>query len=161
MMLDASAGNRMLWSNKNPPNTVFLDKNTLLKIPPDILGVWENLPFRDDVFDCVLFDPPHKFNRTSGFWANPSSPNYYGADISRTKLVTGIFHGTREFLRIAKRLCFKWSDDEISLARVLSLFPREWEKIFHKEVDKNNAHGNIIHYITFCRNSNNSRKESE
>jgi len=149
MMLDATAGNRMMWPNKTPPLTVFMDKNIHAKIPPDVFGIWENPPFREETFETVLFDPPHKFNRSSGFWADPKSPNYYGADIRREKLVSGIYHGTRAFLGIAKRLCFKWSDDEISLPRVLSLFPKEWKKIFHKEIDKNNAHGNLIHWMTF------------
>jgi hypothetical protein len=149
LLLDATAGNRMMWKNKNPPNTVFMDKNHRSQTPPDILAVWEAPPFRDNIFESVLFDPPHKFNRRSGFWADPEAPNYYGADIRREKLVSGIYRGTREFLKIAKRLCFKWSDDEISLPRILSLFPRAWKKIHHRAVDKNNAHKNLIHYITF------------
>ena len=151
LLLDASAGNRMMWPNKNPLNTVFMDRNILLKIPPDIFGVWEYTPFRDNVFFTTLFDPPHKFNRTSGFWADPSSPNYYGAEIPRTKLITGIYYGTREFLRISQRLCFKWSDDEISLPRVLSLFPKEWKKILHKTINKKLAHGNLLHWLTFIK----------
>lgn len=147
-----------MWPNKNPPYTVFMDKNHLSRTPPDILAVWEHLPFRDHVFESVLFDPPHKYNRRSGFWADPTASNYYGADISRARLVSGIYRGTREFLRVAKRLCFKWSDDEISLARVLSLFPKDWRTIYHKIIDKNNEHGNLIHWITF-RNSNKKVKE--
>ena len=149
MFLDASAGNRMMWRRKDHPLFVFMDKNPLLQVPPDILAVWEYLPFRDGVFKTAFLDPPHKFNRSSGFWAEPSSPNYYGADIRREKLVSGIYHGTRELLRVAKRLCFKWCDDEISLQRILSLIPKGWKEINRWKDDKIRAHGNSTWWITF------------
>jgi len=56
MMLDATAGNRMMWPNKTPPLTVFMDKNIHAKIPPDVFGTWENPPFREETFETVLFE---------------------------------------------------------------------------------------------------------
>jgi len=161
LILDSSAGNRMMWSNKNPPLTVFMDKETRLRTPPDVFGCWESLPFRDNAFRCVIFDPPHKFNRRSGFWADPESPNYYGADIRREKLTSGIYHGTREFLRIAERLCFKWSDDEISLQRILSLFPKEWAETYRRGDDKIRVHGNTMWWITFLRSPSKKNEKYE
>jgi len=149
LLLDATAGNRMMWKNKSPPLTVFMDSQIKLNTPPDVFGCWEYTPFRDGIFLTVIFDPPHKFNRTSGFWADPTSLNYYGADIRREKLVSGIYQGTREFLRIAQRLCFKWCDDEISLWRILGLLPKEWKEIFRKGDDKVRVHGNTTWWITF------------
>jgi len=151
MFLDASAGNRMMWKHKNHPLFVFMDKNTQSKIPPDIIGVWEHLPFRDDIFETAFLDPPHKFNRTSGFWSDPKSPNYYGADIRREKLVSGIYHGTRELLRVANRLCLKWCDDEISLQRILSLVSRGWKEVNRWKDNKVRAHGNSTWWVTFVR----------
>lgn len=139
----------MMWPHKNPSLTVFMDKETRLRNPPDVFGVWEYCPFRDRSFRTTMFDPPHKFNRTVGFWADPESPNYYGADIRREKLVSGIYRGTREFLRISDRLCFKWCDDEISLQRILSLFPKQWREIYRRGDDKIRAHGNTTWWLTF------------
>ena len=31
MMLDATAGNRMMWPNKNPPHVIFMDKEIIKK----------------------------------------------------------------------------------------------------------------------------------
>ena len=59
LILDVTAGNRQMWNNKNQENVVFLDKETRLKIPPDIFGVWEKLPFRNHTFASIVFDPPH------------------------------------------------------------------------------------------------------
>ena len=160
LFLDVTAGNRMMWKNKRHPLFVYMDKNEHSKIPPDIVGVWEHLPFRDNMFETAFFDPPHKFNRKSGFWADPKSPNYYGADIRREKLASGIYHGTRELLRVAKRLCFKWCDDEISLQRILSLFPQAWREINRWCDNKVRAHGNFTWWITLIRGSLSTLNES-
>jgi len=151
MFLDCSAGNRMMWKHKDHPLFVFMDKNLLAQRPPDVFGVWEHLPFRNAMFITAFLDPPHKFNRRSGFWADPESSNYYGADIRREKLVSGIYHGTRELLRVANRLCLKWCDDEISLDRILSLIPREWREINHWCDEKIRAHGNHTWWVTFVK----------
>ncbi len=117
MMLDATAGNRMLWPNKNPPNTVFLDKETRLRVPPDVFGCWERLPFRDDVFNSILFDPPHyaKFGPKSRH-SDPRGQSWFGMFGTKTKLVRAMAKGIQEFTRVGKsdcRLCFKWCDTRI------------------------------------------------
>ncbi len=152
MLLDATAGNRMLWKNKHPPLTIFMDSQIELRIPPDIFGAWEHLPFRDNAFSCVLFDPPHKFNRSSGKWMDPKG-SYFGMEIRRQKLCSGIYKGTREFLRVANRLCFKWNDGEISLWRILSLFPKQWHEIFRRRDSKFRAHRNYTWWLTFISDS--------
>ncbi len=149
MILDASAGARMMWKRKDHPLFVFMDKNIEAARPPDLFAVWEHLPFRDAVYTVAFLDPPHKFNRSSGIWADPKEKSYYGSDIRRRKLVSGIYHGTRELLRVAKRLCLKWCDDEISLQRILSLIPREWKEINRWCDHKVRAHGNFTWWVTF------------
>jgi len=143
----------MMWKNKNPPLTVFMDKNALSPRPPDVVGVWEFLPFRDDVFECVIFDPPHKHGRTTGrgLWATPTSSSYYGIDIPRIKFLSGVYRGTREFLRVSKRLCFKWNDIEMSVSRVLSLFPKEWKEVYRRVIDKGLKTKTLTFWITFVR----------
>ena len=153
MMLDATAANRMMWKNKNPPNTIFMDKELDLRIPPDIFACWEKLPFREDVFDCIIFDPPHKIGRTKyrGKWANPKD-DYLGIDISHSKFRTGLYYGTREFLRVSRRLCLKWNDIELSLHRILTLFPKEWKEICRKVIRKNNRAKTVTYWVTFVKN---------
>ena len=155
MNIDVTAGYRMMWPNKNPPHTLFMDKNTESDRPPDIFACWEHMPFRDNVFETVFFDPPHKVGRTTGrgFWATPSHKNYYGIDISHTKFRTGVYKGTREFLRVAKRLCFKWNDIELTPFRVMSLFPKEWKQINHHVINKGLRTKTLTHWITFIRSS--------
>jgi len=151
--IDVTAGYRMMWPCKTPPQTLFMDKNTEAARPPDIFGCWEKMPFRDDSFETVFFDPPHKIGRTTnrGFWATPAHKNYYGIDISHTKFRTGVYKGTREFLRVAKRLCFKWNDIELNPDRVLTLFPKGWREVHRYVFNKGLKTKTLSYWITFVR----------
>jgi len=169
-MLDATAGNRMLWSHKTPPNTIFLDKETGLRVPPDVFGCWERLPFRDDIFDSILFDPPHY----AGFGpksrhANPAGNSWFGMFGTKKKLVRAMANGIQEFLRVGKntcRLCFKWCDTRIEytesttgrwrrrteaplLWNLLSLF-YDWNEIHRLErLSPYGNHNQLTSWITF------------
>ena len=129
-VLDATAGNRHMWVNKKPDNVVFLDKELNLRIPPHIFATWRYLPFRDDSFHCVIFDPPHVFSVTSQFNRDPKArphgqnkiPGWYGAFKSRRDATIQIIHAQREFSRVASRMCFKWNEASMKLWNVLGLF---------------------------------------
>ena len=67
-ILDACCGSRMCWFDKDNPDTVFMDcrseEHTLcdgrrLEIRPDVVGDFRKMPFPDNSFYLVLFDPPH------------------------------------------------------------------------------------------------------
>lgn len=70
-ILDACCGSRMFWFDKNNPNVLFMDKrNETLKakdrdkvrtieINPDIVGDFTDMPFENESFYMVVFDPPH------------------------------------------------------------------------------------------------------
>ena len=110
MILDVTAGNRMMWKNKNPHNVVFVDKETRLRIPPDLFCDNRYLPFRDNCFGCVIFDPPHASKGpNSGLFSDPRSGSYYGLGITRKELLYNLLYAPRELFRVSKRVCFKWS----------------------------------------------------
>jgi len=154
MLLDVSAGNRHLWPNKNPPETVFLDKERDLLIPPDVIASWRALPFRDNCFSCILFDPPNdpSWGSTSGhrdpkgrkarFWGNPAS---------RRNLVSDIYHGQKEFARISPRLCLKWNETAITLEAILSLFDRWDEKYRLEYLSRKKRGGSSTFWVTLIR----------
>ena len=67
-ILDACCGSKMFWFDKENINTIFMDNRKLedklcdgrtLKINPDIVGDFRNIPFKDKTFKLVVFDPPH------------------------------------------------------------------------------------------------------
>lgn len=70
-ILDVCCGSKMFWYNKEEPHTTFMDirdevltytdRNAVrkVKVNPDIVADFRNIPFADDSFDLVVFDPPH------------------------------------------------------------------------------------------------------
>lgn len=74
-ILDVTCGSKTIWFDKNNPAAVFCDKRS-----EDIRGIWKSengkserkcvispdvqcdftcLPFPDNTFPLVIFDPPH------------------------------------------------------------------------------------------------------
>ncbi len=149
VLLDATAGYRMMWPNKHPPNTVFMDKK--FDVRTDIVGVWEFLPFRDDVFNCVIFDPPH-IVRSSGVDSRFTMHKQYGAWRSRVQLIRALVHAQKEFARVTSRLCFKWGEtrDSGSLWRLLPLFDR-WTQVFRRDWESKGSGKNMTSWVTFTR----------
>lgn len=70
-VLDPCCGSRMFWFDKNNPDVEFCDirefEDTLcdgrkLSIAPDTIADFTNLPFEDNTFWHIVFDPPaHDF----------------------------------------------------------------------------------------------------
>lgn len=55
-ILDVTAGNRHIWGKeKFRDDVIFCDKETKLKIKPDIICKWDELPFKDNSFHCIIF----------------------------------------------------------------------------------------------------------
>ena len=68
-ILDVCCGSRMFWFDKNNDKVVFMDNRVLhdilcdgrkLDIEPDVVGDFRNIPFEDNTFHMVVFDPPHR-----------------------------------------------------------------------------------------------------
>ncbi len=68
-ILDACCSNRMFWLNKKHPNTLYIDIREEEKglcperhefhIKPDMLADYRNLPFENNKFKLIIWDPPH------------------------------------------------------------------------------------------------------
>ncbi len=82
-VLDACCGSRMFWFDRKDKRAIFVDKrretHTLkdkssrggsreLVVDPDLVADFTDLPFEDDTFALVVFDPPHfKRNGQAGW----------------------------------------------------------------------------------------------
>lgn len=126
-ILDATAGSRMMWFDKKNPEATFVDIRSeemilcdgrTLSIHPDIQADFRNLPFLDESFYLVVFDPPHIDNLgDSSFMAKK-----YGQLFSNWEI--DIKQGFDECMRVLKpngTLIFKWNETRIKLNRVLSV----------------------------------------
>ena len=67
-VLDVCCGGRMFYKNKQDERVLFCDKRELettlcdgrkFVVKPDMLADFRNLPFDDESFALVVFDPPH------------------------------------------------------------------------------------------------------
>lgn len=70
-ILDACCGSRMFWFDKQNSCVLFVDKRkeTLIakdrdkirtiEVDPDVVADFTNLPFDNESFYMVVFDPPH------------------------------------------------------------------------------------------------------
>lgn len=118
-ILDACCGSRMCWFDKDNPDTVFMDcrseEHTLcdgrrLEIRPDVVGDFRKMPFPDNSFYLVLFDPPHLNNLGESSWLAKK----YGRLLPSWE--DDIRQGFEECMRVLKpngTLIFKWNEQQI------------------------------------------------
>lgn len=133
-ILDATCGSRMIWFNKENPDALFMDcreeddvriwKSTkndsarYLNVHPDILADFTAMPFPDESFHLVVFDPPHLTSISETAWLCKK----YG------KLKDGwedmLRDGFNECMRVLKpygTLIFKWSEIDIPVRKIIDV----------------------------------------
>ena len=134
-VLDACCGSRMFWFDKADTRAIFVDKrrerheladssssggSRELVIDPDMIADFTDLPFPDESFSLVVFDPPHferngangwiglKYGTLSGDWRDMLRDGF--AECFRVLRPDGV-------------LIFKWCDDEFPISQILALTP--------------------------------------
>lgn len=136
-VLDACCGTRMFWFDRNDPRAVFTDCRTAthevkdvssrggtrtLMVAPDIEADFTNLPFDDNTFALVCFDPPHFQRNGDTSWVGLK----YGTLAPGWEdMIRRGFAECFRVLRPAGTLVFKWNEGEIPVSKVLSLTPEK------------------------------------
>lgn len=136
-VLDAACGSRMFWFDRKDPRALFVDirserhlaadcsvKNgeREIVVEPDIVADFTALPFPDNHFWHVIFDPPHIQRSGDMSWTLKK----YG--VLRGNWREMIQKGFAECFRVLKpygTLVFKWNEDEVSVKEILSLTPEK------------------------------------
>lgn len=136
-VLDACCGSRMFWFDRRDPRAIYLDKRCethLAKdcsarngereivVSPDVVGDFTALPFPDESFALVVFDPPHIQRNGDSSWMLKK----YG--VLRGPWRDEIRQGFAECFRVLAplgTLIFKWCETEIPLREILSLTPEK------------------------------------
>lgn len=125
-ILDPCCGSKMFWFDKNNPNVEFCDIRKLeqteyypgryIEVNPDTVCDFTELPFMDNTFHLVVFDPPHlkqagensilaiKYGRLEEDWQG---------------MLKRGFDECMRVLRPNGILVFKWSEVQIPLKEVL------------------------------------------
>jgi SAM-dependent methyltransferase len=159
-VLDACCGSRMFWFDREDERVVFVDNRSethvlkdisstggsrTLEIRPDIIADFKSLPFPDNSFSLVVFDPPHfKRNGKTGWMAKK-----YG--ILSENWSIELTSGFRECFRVLRSggvLVFKWNENEIPVSKILSLTKQK--PLFGNKCGKNSQ----SHWICFMKGPN-------
>ena len=130
-VLDPCCGSRMMWFDKQDQRVLFGDQRTeshvlsdgrALEIKPDVKLDFTNLPFPDNSFRLIAFDPPHlvragkkswlalKYGKLGQSWQDDLSKGF--AECFRVLESGGV-------------LIFKWNEDQIKVSEILKLTPNK------------------------------------
>jgi ubiquinone/menaquinone biosynthesis C-methylase UbiE len=141
----------MFWFDKSNPNVLFADirnENHILcdgrhlDIEPDIQMDFRNMPFNDNTFKLVIFDPPHLKNLGNESWMCKK----YGVLTPSWEL--DIKQGFSECMRVLQpygTLIFKWNEDQIKVSKILSLI--EYKPLIGHKSGKQAK----THWLTFMK----------
>lgn len=147
-ILDATAGSRMIWFDKNNQLTTFMDNRTLettlcdgrvLNVKPDSVYDFCKMPFDKNTFFLVVFDPPHLVSAGKESWLAKK----YGVLSGDWR--TDIKNGLNECMRVLKpfgTLVFKWNEDQIRLPEILDCI--DYKPLFGNRRNK-------THWLVFMK----------
>jgi hypothetical protein len=115
-ILDATAGSRAVWFDKNYRDTTYLDLVDR-RYHGNELGDCRHTRFENGEFDIVVFDPPHM-----NVGPTSSMAQSYGHFTTHEirELVRDAFAEFHRILRADGLVAFKWADHDMSLDKILS-----------------------------------------
>ncbi len=151
-ILDVCCGSRMFYFDKENPLVIFGDNRELettlcdgrkLEIKPDVKLDFRNLPYNDNSFRVVVFDPPHLKQIGDTSWMAQK----YGklGENWREDIKKGFDECWRVLDDNYGLLIFKWNEQQIKVNEILKLAPKG-EFIGHKSGKLQKTH-----WITFIK----------
>lgn len=128
----------MMWFDRYDSRALFVDRRTEvversvkatekrfkpININPDIECDFTKLPFPENSFSLVVFDPPHGFFGDRSFMAKE-----YGTLRQYSDWREMLRKGFAECFRVLKpqgTLIFKWNETDVPVSQVLALTPEK------------------------------------
>lgn len=128
VILDACCGGRMFWFNKEHPSVIYSDIRSeeftacdgrKVRIRPDLQADFRKMPFENESFYLVVFDPPHLDNAGENGWMAQK----YGrlGKTWRADLKAG-FDECMRVLKPYGTLIFKWNEERILVSEIVKIF---------------------------------------
>lgn len=128
-ILDVCCGSKMFWYDKQEEHTTYMDirrhheelpTGHVIDVDPDVQADFRHIPFDDETFDLVVFDPPHLIYAGPNSWL---AKKYSKLDKENwpTDLKRG-FDECRRVLKPSGVLLFKWNEDQIKFRDVIEAF---------------------------------------
>lgn len=134
-ILDITCGNRSIWFNKKHPNAIFFDRREVhyaksfgkrlserhIDVEPDVIGDYRELPFENDIFDLVVFDPPHIVRKSTGeeSWLEKEYSYFTSKDEALESVKAGFDEGMR-VLHDGGVLVLKWAETNIPTREIIN-----------------------------------------
>lgn len=158
VILDATCSSRMMWFNKHHPAALYVDKRIVhdeviwksgngeatqhLNIEPDVIADFTNLPFEDNSFSLVVFDPPHlmKISETACL-----AKKYGKLDQDWKQTLHDGFWECMRVLKPYGTLIFKWCEYDIPVREVIKTIGEE--PLFGHRSGKKS----LTHWMTFMK----------
>lgn len=149
-IIDVCCGSKMFWFDKENEHTVFMDNRELedtlcdgrkLTVNPDVIGDFRHIPYNDNTFKLVVFDPPHLIRAGEKSWLTKKYGKLndtWPADIKK---------GFEECMRVLDEygvLIFKWNEEQIKLKEILKVI--DYKPLFGNKRAK-------THWLVFMKMS--------
>lgn len=154
-VLDPASGSRMMYFDRADQRVLFGDIRSedhvlcdgrALSINPDAIMDYRDLPFPNESFSVIAFDPPHLVRAGPQSWQAAK----YG-QLSRETWREDLTAAFTECFRVLKPngvLIFKWNETQILVREILALTPHK--PLFGHRSGK----ASKTHWITFLKGSN-------
>ena len=159
LILDPCCGSRMMWFDRGHPDVLFGDQRSetltvtdrshgkqdgtrTLRIAPDVRMDFRALPYPDDSFYLVAFDPPHLVRAGPKSWL---AAKYGKLGESWRDDLRAWFAECFRVLRPHGTLVFKWNETQIKVREVLELAPHR--PLFGNTAGKKNG----THWLVFMK----------
>lgn len=133
-ILDACCGGKMFWFDKDNPNVIFVDKRVMERqiiwkskdgkeirefdVHPDIVADFQDLPFPNDSFYHVVFDPPHLISAGETSWL---AKKYGRLPKEWRELIQNGFNECMRVLKPYGTMVFKWNENDIKVSEIIGL----------------------------------------
>ena len=136
-VLDATTGGKHIWHGemKDADRVVFVDRRAVPKgtieqqknwsVRPNVQADFRELPFADETFDLIAFDPPHRITDGGMDTISGVIETKYGALRAET-WQSDLQDGFAELWRVLRPggvLTLKWNDATKDADTVLELLP--------------------------------------
>lgn len=117
----------MFWFNKSNPDVLYGDKREethvlcdgrTLRIEPDVLLDFTDLPFEDGAFKLVVFDPPHLIRAGTKSWL---AAKYGKLSVNWKDDIRAGFAECFRVLDVDGVLIFKWNETQVLVSELLPL----------------------------------------
>lgn len=157
-ILDPCCGSRMMWFDKADPHVVFGDQRSetvevkdtshrpdgtrTIRIEPDTVMDFRSLPFGDNSFRLVSFDPPHLERAGPESWLAAK----YGKLSKDWR--ADLRAGFAECFRVLEPegvLVFKWNETQVKLKEILLLTTHR--PLFGQV----SGRGGLTHWLVFMK----------